>query len=75
MERRTDNTADFRLITRGAWKNLVVELSDIQDDATITIDLRAATERPSTPATFRKPGRLSAQRIQFPLADLKSGSE
>ena len=74
VERRGDKSADFRLVTRGAWKNLVVELSDIKDDAMITIDLRAATERPSTPATFRKPGRLSAQRIQFPLADLKSGT-
>lgn len=73
VSRTGDREAEFGLITRGAWKNLVVDLSDIDDDATITIDLRGANERPSTPATFRKAAQLPAQQLRFALADLKDG--
>jgi len=73
LDRTGDNEAEFGLITRGAWKNLVVNLSDIEADAEVTLNLKAVTENPSTPATFRKPGRLPAQEIRFKLNDLKDG--
>jgi hypothetical protein len=73
VNRTGDQQAEFGLITRGGWKNLVIDLSDIGDDATVTLDLRAANERPSTPAAFRKPARLARQQIQFALSDLKEG--
>jgi hypothetical protein len=65
--------AEFSLITRGAAKNLVLELEDLTDGAAVEIDLSPARERPSTPASFREAARLPGATIRFAMEDLENG--
>ena len=77
-ERVTRNGADpnrvtFSMLTRGSHKNLVIELEDIGDEATVDIDLAPVGERPSSPPLFRRSARLRGKRIEFALDDLERG--
>ena len=69
------NEVPLRLMTRGAHKNLVLELAEIRPDAKIQLQLNGATERPSTPAMYRTPARLERRLVEFSLAKLADGRQ
>ena len=62
-----DGSISFRTLTRGDASSIDFSLEDIQEDATVTINLDAGTEYGGGPPTFRRHQPFEAQSFTLPL--------
>ena len=63
----TDSELEFQLVTRGDTEAIRLRLTDIEPGAKIEVQLDAAREGTTTPATFRACAELPAESFTLPL--------
>jgi hypothetical protein len=67
------NTARFSTHTRGDTSSIRLSLSDVQADATITLNLEETTETGSAPPFYRFHATIPATRVEISLGDIVDG--
>lgn len=65
-----DNTISFRTLTRGDTSSILLSLSDISANTTLSFDLEEATETGSAPPFFRERATIPATQTEFALSEL-----
>ena len=67
------NTVRFSTHTRGDTSSIRLSLSDVQADATITLNLEETTESGSAPPFYRVHATIPATRVEISLSDIVDG--
>ena len=64
------NQLTFSTLTRGDTSSILLQLSDIKRNATLTIDLLGARETGGAPPLYRKPQDMAPAQVSFQLRDV-----
>ncbi len=64
------NQFNFSTLTRGDTSSILLKLSDIKRNATLTIDLLGARETGGGPPVYRKHQQLEPAEVSFPVRDV-----
>ena len=68
-----NNTISFRTNTRGDTSSILLTLTGVNENATISFDLDETTETGSAPPFYRRHATIAATQTEIPLSELEEG--
>jgi len=74
LDKATDGKVDFRCITRGSEKSIVLEIEGAGPETAIDVSLAESSERYTTPSRNRSPAALPAEDFTHTMSDIAAGN-